>query len=856
MSRPFGSTYRLQLNGFGFRRARQAVDYLHRLGVETLYVSPIMEAVLGSTHGYDVIDPTRLDPALGTDADLEALVTELDAHGMRLLIDTVPNHLAATSSNPWWWETLRLGRDAPHARVFDIDWSEQEERVLLPVLGRPIGEVLDAGELQVDFAGEEPVLAYFDARFPLDPTTTANLPNPGDRVGMARLLQSQHYRLAHWRLGRRQINYRRFFDVDGLVGVRVEDPEVYQWTHRKILELVADHRVAGLRLDHIDGLADPAAYLDRLRADVDRVRADAGLPEDVAVLVVEKIVSRSECIPADWPVGGMTGYEFADLVGGLWIEPSAGDPTFAERATSAKREVLAVLFAGQVAWLARAIAVVVESAAPGVELDPDDVAPAVMALTARLGVYRTYLGGRSGEEPSHADRRQLSRAATLALGDLDAEGRRALGHFVDGLLDSSKDRRWSEVARRWQQLTGAVAAKGVEDTALYRTEGSPAAAEVGRDPGDPAITPDDFHWGMQGRAVLTPGGLNATSSHDTKRSEDVRWRLAVLSEWADEWEAQMSRWEARHRELVGADRLPARHDLRRIYASAVGMWPAAGVEGGTTIALAERLRQYAVKAAREAKVRTSWLEPADEYEELLERFIDRLLGAHAAGRFGVEVTRVVGVIGPAAAVNGLAALVVKATAPGVPDFYQGTEVWSDSLVDPDNRRPVDFEGLDAMLTRLDHEETSLAELLTVWQDGRVKMEVTRRLLRLRRNHPELFASSDYVPLVVSGPRSEHVLAFARRQGTQLSVTVVPRLVLGLAGPGSFPIGPDLWAGTSVELPTGTGGNGSRLVDELTGSVVPTPSGVLQVGQALGEFPVAVLLSAESAESPESPESPE
>jgi (1->4)-alpha-D-glucan 1-alpha-D-glucosylmutase len=845
VTRPLGSTYRLQLNGLGFGRARSVVGYLHRLGVETLYVSPVLAARPGSTHGYDVVDPTRLDPELGTPEEWEALLAELDNHRMRLLIDTVPNHLAVSSSNPWWWETLRRGRDADHAGVFDIDWSAHGGRVLLPVLGKPLGQVLAEGELSVVEEGTEPELAYFDTRFPLDPATVGDGPLPGglgdgaDGAALAELVERQHYRLAHWRLGRRQGNYRRFFDVDGLVGVRVEDPEVYRATHRLILELVADRRVAGLRLDHVDGLADPAGYLDRLRADVERVRS-AGAAGDRdqaddhrgAALVVEKIVARSECLPTGWPVDGMTGYEFADLVGGLWVEPSAGDAGFAALAVEAKREVMVTLFPGQVDRVARLATDAAQATIPGVDLDPADVAEAVRALTAHLQVYRTYLGVGP---PSDADRRRLGRAATLAGDDLDAEGRRALGLLVEGLYLSATDPAWGEVTRRWQQLTGAVAAKGVEDTALYRTTGTLAAAEVGGDPGQPAVEVDAFHWAMEGRAVTSPGALNATSSHDTKRSEDVRARLAALTEWAP-WEEQLRSWEARHCQLVGPDRLPDRHDQRFLSTTAVGAWPAPGAERAE---LPGRLRAYLVKAAREAKRQTSWLEPNPGYEERLESLVDRLFSSDGAG-FREEVEAVVEAVGPAGAVNGLSATVLKMTAPGVPDVYQSTETWSYALVDPDNRRPVDFARLEAQLAELAGSAVPPAHLLSGWRDGRVKVELTRRLLAFRRANPELFAGGEYLPLSVSGPQATHVVAFARRQGEAWSISVVPRLVLSLAGSGRFPVGPDLWAGTTVQLPAGAP---TRLVDVVTDAPTAAPGGVLGLDAALAEFPVAALVGA-------------
>lgn len=840
-SRPLGSVYRLQLNGFGFAGARSIVGYLHQLGIETLYVSPILAAVPGSTHGYDVIDPTRLDPCLGSPADFEELLAVLDEHRMRLLIDIVPNHMAAVPSNRWWWDVLRRGPGSPHAPVFDIDWSALDNRVLVPVLGDPLGEVLAAGQLSVVVDGDESQVAYFDHRLPIDPL--GPVPSPtDDPTRLAELLEAQHYRPAYWRLARRQVNYRRFFDIDTLVGVRVEDPDVYAATHARILDLLGDGRIAGVRVDHIDGLADPADYLRRLRADVDHARpGEAG----DRVVLVEKILARHEQLVPDWPVDGTTGYEFADLAGGLFLDPASADPDFASLATQAKREALTGLFPGQVDRLSRQVAAVVELERPGSDLDPADVAEAVVEVIAQLGVYRTYL---DGGPPSSEDRARITDAAARAQARLGPEPARAVDRFCRGLVEGSwpdggseATRQWLAVARRWQQLTGAVAAKGVEDTALYRTEGAAAAADVGGDPAEPAVAPSGFHAAMEARARRHPRTLNATTTHDTKRSEDVRARLAVLTEWSEPWAEQVGRWEARYSGTPDPTDGPEPHDRRRVYLSVVGTWPR---DQRYRSDLVGRIQDYSVKAAREAKSRTSWSEPNEAYERGLREFVDRLLDP-GHSRFSEEVDRVVDAIGPAGVANALSMTTLKMTVPGVPDVYQGTETEALTLVDPDNRRPVDFDGRQATLDALDAElgdrGASLpgASLLDSWWDGRAKLLTTHRLLSLRRTESELFDRAPYVPLTTAGVHRQHVVAFSRRWGDVGVVTVVPRLALSLAGPGVLPVGPQVWGDTEVVLPPGAP---EELRDVLTSTSVHAGGGRLSVARGLAGFPVAVLVA--------------
>ncbi|HEX4244850.1 MAG TPA: malto-oligosyltrehalose synthase, partial [Acidimicrobiales bacterium] len=704
-----GSTYRLQLNGFGFERARRVVPYLADLGVETLYVSPVTTAVPGSTHGYDVIDPTRLDPALGTADEFDALLEEMAGRHMALLIDVVPNHMAAVAANPWWWDVLCRGRASAFADYFDVDWTRHRGRVLLPVLGRSVAQVIAQTELAVVVEDGAPALAYFDHRFPIAPDTPDRLvrslatdAGPSYPSVMTELLEAQHYRLALWRIGRHQGNYRRFFDVDGLVGVRIEDPVVYQATHSLVLELAGDERIAGFRVDHVDGLADPAGYLAILRQGLDGARPSR------PALLVEKVLAREERLPTRWPVDGTTGYEFVDRAGTLLVDAAGAEAitelgaqldgdlrSFPELGADSKRFVQRSLFPGQVDRLAGLVISELDRAQPGHDCARDDVLAALVELASQLGVYRTYFDadGATGD-----DRRNLDRAAVAARPLLEEDGRRALDALVPLLARPD----CLELLRRWQQHTGAVTAKGVEDTALYRFGGLLALTEVGSDPGRPPSTVDQFHRSMGARHRGTPGSLSATTTHDTKRSEDVRARLAVLSERPQAWSDDVSRWHRWHRSLPS---VPDPHDEHFVYQTIVGAWP---LDPGDRPGFSRRVQDYMVKAVREAKVRTSWLDPDEDYERLVRSFVRTIL-APSNRRFHTDVAALLDQVGPAAAVNSLALTVLKCTVPGVPDIYQGTELWSHSLVDPDNRRPVDFDRRARLVGALDRTAPSEAQ---------------------------------------------------------------------------------------------------------------------------------------------------
>ncbi len=605
-----------------------------------------------------------------------------------------------------------------------------------------------------------------------------------------------------------------------------------------MLDLAADERVAGLRLDHIDGLADPATFLRRLRHDLDRSGAGA-------TLLVEKIVARDEQPPDHWPIEGTTGYEFADVAGGLFVDPAGADALwragadltgdarpFETMGVDARREVLDHLFPGQAARLGRLVGQALDHTRPGHDLTEPEIAAGVAALLVHLDVYRTYLEDR---EAVAAGGRRLARAARSARAGLDDGGRRAMAALVDGLVpgdgDTAGDDVWAPVRQRFEQLSGAVMAKGVEDTATYRFPGLLAHAEVGQATGSPARTPAEFARAVTRRARQAPSGLNATSTHDSKRSEDVRARLWTLSEAPDEWLAAVGRWRRRFAGWVLEHGGPDPLDELRCYQTLFGVWPFAGAPGPE---LARRVRAALEKSAREAKLRTSWLDPDPAYERALRGFVGQVL---ATPTFVAEMSRLVQRLGAAGAANSLAQLVLKSVCPGVPDFYQGTELWDFSLVDPDNRRPVDFDGARRLLDALPAPPTlgasgtaELAELAAHWPDGRLKLHVTRTLLGLRREATDVMARGGFRLLETTGSHAERLVAVARRSGARWVVAVVTRQTLSLAGPGRLPSGDLDWGDTAVLLRastpdrSGSAAAVGRWRSTVGASVPATPSG--------------------------------
>ena len=863
LPRPLTATYRLQLNaGFTLHDARERVPYLHALGVSHLYCSPVLAARAGSTHGYDVADPTQVSAELGGDAAFIALAETAHAHGMGLVLDIVPNHMGIGADNPYWDDVLAHGQASRYAGWFDVHWRAETRRlankVQLPVLGDSLDAVLARGELALEVTGHGARVRYFDHHFPLDPATyppevelalrdPSALPavkewSEGEegRERMRALLERQHYVLDFWRHASRDINYRRFFDVNELIALKVEDAEVFDATHKTTLQFVADGLVDGLRIDHIDGLLEPRRYLERLRDAVDARRPASGGAR--FPIVVEKILAPGETLPADWPVEGTTGYEFMTTLEDVFIDPAGyaqletryrggrGEPAFHTVAYASKRAVLRNALNADVRRVAPMLATLARQAQwPAQPIAA--YAGAIVELVSALPVYRTYIDAERPEAEG-SDRAMLERAfgETRQRDHADADALDALERALLGEWRAAPPalaRTRLSFVLRLQQLTGPAAAKGVEDTALYVYAPLASRNEVGGDPGVPVEgAVDRLHAMLAARAERTPRALNATNTHDTKRSADVRSRLDALSEHSASWERRLRLWRRRHRtlrRLVRGRLAPTRTTDHFIYQALVGIWPiGSGTVHEDPVAVAdlrERLTAYIEKAVREAKVSTSWTDPDTEYEGAVAAFIAGLLDRESPARFLRDVAPLVAEVGAQGIWNALARLVVHLTAPGVPDIYRGDELWFQALVDPDNRRPVDHAALARLLSRLDGGEAPR----TLDEE---KLLVTSRALRVRRAEPEAFTGTGggYLPVPAS---SGNAFAFARTlAGTARSVTVTTRLALALERLGG-------WGEHTVVLPDG------HWRDVLTGRELDGT--VIRLADLLSTLPVALLV---------------
>lgn len=807
------STYRLQINpAFDLLAASSTVDYLTRLGVGAIYTSPLLTAAPGSTHGYDVVDPTRANPELGGEQARVTLMSTARAAGLGVVVDVVPNHMsvAVPQANPWWWDVLKNGRSSKYASYFDIDWSRGP--ILVPILGSDSLE---------DLAVDGDRLRYYEHEFP-----TA----PGTATGTAEEVHNrQHYQLIWWRQGNAELNYRRFFDITTLAGVRAEDPEVFEATHREVLRWVAAGDVTGLRIDHPDGLSDPGAYLRRLRS-----RAPN------AWLVTEKILGPDESTPVAWPGEGTVGYDALREICGLFIDPRGEEPLTAlafrlglqapggglrppgtqsggehrqdpsttvspvdnssetpKPVDNSADEPIRSVPSGTLGTGGRrpslhaveeecrrlitrtSLVAEMRRIAALVDVPPEAVAEIMIGFP----VYRSYL-------PEGLDHWATAVAAAK-------RARPDLAQHVDTVDRTVRADPRGELATRMQQTSGMVVAKGVEDTAFYRWTPFIALNEVGGTPDRFGVTPAEFHARAAAREAGSPATMTALSTHDTKRAEDVRARLAVLSEIPDEWAATVTRWTAGH----GIDE-PSLNLLA--WQSIVGAWPIS----------ADRLRAYLDKAAKEAKIRTSWVDHDEDFEKAVNAWPDRVIT-----ELGDEIDAFVARISPAGWSNSLGQKLVQLAGPGVPDVYQGTELFDLSLVDPDNRRPVDFDHRRELLARLEN-----GSLPDVDDTGAAKLHVVRQVLRLRRDRPDLFTG--YRPLPAQGPAADHVVAFNRRPEL---VVVATRL----------PMSAGDWADTVLPLPAGPG----DWHDLLTGTSIDTVTEPRRaaLGDLLSRYPVALLL---------------
>jgi (1->4)-alpha-D-glucan 1-alpha-D-glucosylmutase len=909
------ATYRVQLTAnFDFDAAASIVPYLKALGITHLYVSPFMKAREGSTHGYDIVDHTRINPELGGDAGFERLSQALKQHHLGLILDFVPNHVGVHfADNPWWLDVLEWGPASPHAVSFDIDWDILPYRarggVLLPIIGSSYGAALEKGEIELRYdAGEGSFSAWYcEHRLPIAPERYSEIlraivkdagaedgaagkrildlasrykglrhPNrseapafkaelksmaegadviargldayragpdrPAQILALHHLLERQHYKLGHWRLASSDINYRRFFDINTLAGLRVEDAGTFDAIHRLAKKQIAEGKLQGLRLDHIDGLRDPAQYFQRLRRLIREAQEQDAKP---FYMVVEKILGEHEKLPSFAGVHGTTGYEWLNVItkvlvdgNGLdpldevWRQISNMSPRLRPVLKDAKRRVLETLLTSEFTVLTRLLARIAAGHYSTRDFSADSLRQALELYILHFPIYRTYL---TSAGPTEHDRALISETIEKARADWFAADEGIFEFLRDTLtMDLIRPGRAAHSAARVrrfalkvQQFTGPMMAKSLEDTAFYRYHRLLALNEVGGDPSARALSVDAFHETMKIRANEWPHGMTATATHDTKRGEDARARLMALTELPGEWTSAVARWKiqnAPHLVIEGEMRAPSAAFEYMLYQALLGAWPA----GERDDSFRERMLAYALKAAREGKQETSWLNPNEAYEAGLRTFLTRILDRSVSAEFLTSLETLVQRVSLLGALNSLSQITLKATVPGVPDFYQGTEFWDLSLVDPDNRRPVDFAGRAAVLASMDAPDWK--GLVQNWSDGHLKLAWTRQLLKLRTELADVFSHGDYEPLEVSGPDRDHVIAFARRHGRDAAIIAVAKSFA------AFSQGGRVWPraeafdgalGLNGYVVEGSGGKANAAEVRLSALFQHVPAGVLK-----------------------------
>jgi (1->4)-alpha-D-glucan 1-alpha-D-glucosylmutase len=1033
------ATYRLQFNHlFTLKQASAILDYLRSLGISDCYASPLFMARPGSLHGYDVIDPTKLNPELGTREDFNEFSAQLKRRGMGLVMDVVPNHMCiAGSGNPWWNDVLENGPGSRYASFFDIDWRPPkqtlENKTLLPILGDQYGRALENQEIQLVYQRGAFYVNYYETRLPiasrtsiiilnaaldklkgaldethphrlefesiitalsyLPPRTETDPEKRRERLrekGVAKrrlaavvaesreasaalkktvkefngvrgdarsfdrleeLLAEQAYLLCFWRVAADEINYRRFFDINELAAIRVEEPEVFAAVHELVFRLIKEGHVTGLRIDHIDGLYDPEQYLRHLQAGcrkaLRRSTADGGWRmaakmedrgskiedrtgdaildpqfspregqregldprssiERPFYVAVEKILGPDERLRESWAAHGTTGYGFLNLLNGLFVDSLHADAfrklyrrlagletDFADVAYESKKLILQTAMSSELHMLARRLDRISEQGRYTRDFTLNSLQHALAEVIACFPVYRSYIRPYD-EEVGEEDRRHIARAirnakrrnpaVSASIFDFiefilllrDSEGTER-PEMIDG--DGRRERR--EFVMRFQQLTGPVAAKGIEDTAFYRFYPLASLCEVGGEPWRFGVSPVTFHRRNRERLALWPHAMIASSTHDTKRSEDARARINALSEIPARWYRAVRRWQNMNREMkttIEDMAAPDANEEYLLYQTLLGAWPfsdcgleeeedrerhkGAEINPQSSISngrspqsenpqsFVQRIQEYMIKALREAKIHSSWLNPDEEYEQAARDFISKILSPD--GLFVKDFAEFQSPIARAGMFNSLSQTLLKIAAPGVPDFYQGTELWDFSMVDPDNRRPVDYEHRKRLLDSLRNEEAgdraSLADdLLRSSTDGRIKMFVTTGALNYRQNNRDLFERGEYLPLQSEGERERHVVSFARRIGARTAIVIATRFFLRLT-PGE-PVGREAWGDTAILMDKEFAGcyrdvftgRSVRALKRSKGNEDGDEDGsILQVAEALAHLPVALL----------------
>ncbi len=926
------ATYRIQFQpDFGFKEARQIVNYLEELGVSDIYASPIFRVKKGSAHGYDLVDHNQLNPQLGSERDFEDLTKSVKAREMGWIQDIVPNHMAYDRDNPMLADLLERGRNSRYHEYFDITWDHPNRklkgRVLAPFLGEPLDKSLEKGEIELVYSTRGLEIRYHELYFPLkiesyervlgcqldklkeelgehhsrfydfsdllhkigglekakdreeiedkvsvikgtlsrlytgDPKIKAFLDSSIDAFNgkhessnrvkfLNSLLSDQNFRLCFWKEANEELNYRRFFNVNELICLNTEKPRVFRETHDLVFRLLSEGQISGLRVDHIDGLFDPASYLDS-------IRWESG---DIYV-VVEKVLDLAERMPGNWPVQGTTGYDCLNHVNGIFVreENSGIFDSLYNSFTESKREYGPLLrkgkwffllnhMSGDIDNLAYLLKDIIIQDISESDLTFNRLRSALGQFIAEFPVYRTYIDGKhfTGTDSAYI-RASLEKAKNKnpdLMHELNFLEKCIFSLLKEDMPEEERKKRLLFVMR-FQQFTVPLMAKGFEDTLLYNYNRLVSLNEVGSSPEKFGVSLEKFHEFNGYRADSWPLSLSATATHDTKRGEDVRARINVLSELPQEWKEKLESWKKinrKHKTDVKGACVPDLNDEYLLYQILIGTFPFSENEYPRFI---DRMKEYIVKAVRESKAHTSWLRPDEVYERACESFVERILDKMGENPFMEDFLGFQKRIAHFGIFNSLSQTLIKITGPGVPDFYQGTELWDFSLVDPDNRRPVDFEKRRSFLRKIREGKGNIPgivrNLYSSMEDGRIKQFLIFMGLKQRTEKPELYQKGAYIPLEVTGGLNEHIISFARNYGKSWAATIAPRFLTGIIEPGEYPLGRDIWGDTRILLP----GNAPSLwKDVITGEEVLAEHGLF-AGDALNHFPAALLSGGEN-----------
>jgi (1->4)-alpha-D-glucan 1-alpha-D-glucosylmutase len=910
------ATYRIQFHsGFTFSQAKNIIDYLSNLGISDIYASPVFKASQGSTHGYDVVDPTQINPELGTPGDFAELLAATQKHHMGWLQDIVPNHMAYDSQNLWLMDVLEKANKSKFFEFFDINWHhydlELKGRVLAPLLGDNYGKCLERGEIKLDYDDNGLSVNYYESRLPIKLASyltflTHNLdklteqedrdsgvgklleiidslentePEQGDRqiqfikdrlwqiyneypaiakfiqdnlrefngeVGRSesfdlldKLLSEQFYRLSFWKVATEEINYRRFFTVNELISIKVEELNVFQKTHELIGQLVKENKITGVRIDHIDGLYDPSKYITRLRQELGDV-----------YITVEKILELTERLPQNWQIQGSSGYEFLNYVNNIFCCQENEDLfaqiynnftnlqlNYESLVYEKKSLILETNLGGDLDNLVQILKTLAAKTREAKDFTIYGLKRTLFAILALFPVYRTYV---DSNEITEVDRKYAEEATEKALTYFPLL--KEENHFLRQLLlleyppnlTEEQQEGWLHFVKRSQQLTGPLMAKGVEDTLLYIYNRLLSLNEVGGNPSIFGIDLDLFHQFNQNKIQTFPHGMNATATHDTKRGEDMRARLNVLSEIPKQWEERVNEWRQIN-QVHKQEEIPDANDEYFFYQTILGAFPFLESELSD---FSTRIKDYILKAIREAKVNTDWLRPNERYEREFLSFIDRVLESNKSA-FYDSFQPFQKHIAEYGIYNSLSQVLIKNTAPGVPDLYQGAELWELSLVDPDNRRPVDYQKRMDFLKEIqaksqENRTELLQELLTTKEDGKIKLFVIHQLLKTRQEYSAVFENGDYQPIEVTGKYPKHIVAFARNYEGQTIVAIAPRFLTTIVKPGQLPLGAEVWQDTCLNLPD------RHWKNVIDGQAIAQDNRLLS--HILANFPVALLMN--------------